>query len=104
MAESAGNLYGVEATPGVLRLYARFGPGYPWWVAAVAMIGSFATLLTATTVNVAIPDIMGALGLTLDQVHVFMDGRIVRSGGRELAERLEKDGYDWVKAESGAQA
>lgn len=68
MAESVRNLYGVEATPGVLTLYARFGPGYPWWVAAVAMIGSFATLLTATIVNVAIPDIMGALGLTLDQV------------------------------------
>ena len=58
---------GVEATPGVLALYENFGPNYRWWVAGVAMVGSFATLLTSTIVNVAIPDIMGALGLTLDQ-------------------------------------
>jgi DHA2 family multidrug resistance protein len=68
MAESTGRIPpGVEATPAVLQLYARFGPGYRWWVAAVTVIGSFATLLTSTIVNVAIPDIMGSLGLTLDQ-------------------------------------
>ena len=32
-----------------------------------------------------------------DQVHVLMDGRIVRSGGPELAQELEERGYDWVK-------
>ena len=32
--------------------------------------------------------------ITPDQVHVFMDGRILTSGGSELAERLEADGYD----------
>ncbi len=38
-----------------------------------------------------------------DRVHVMMDGRIVRSGGPELAKELEKRGYDWLKAEvSGA--
>jgi Fe-S cluster assembly ATP-binding protein len=36
-----------------------------------------------------------------DFVHVFMQGRIVKSGGPELAERLEQDGYDWVKEELG---
>lgn len=34
--------------------------------------------------------------LTLDRVHVFMDGKVVMSGGRELAERLEAEGYDWA--------
>ncbi|MGP6173140.1 Fe-S cluster assembly ATPase SufC [Corynebacterium sp. A21] len=29
-----------------------------------------------------------------DQVHVFADGRIVASGGAELADKLEADGYD----------
>jgi Fe-S cluster assembly ATP-binding protein len=29
-----------------------------------------------------------------DFVHVFVDGRIVEEGGRELAERLESEGYD----------
>jgi len=42
-----------------------------------------------------------------DFVHVFADGRIVRSGGKELALELEEKGYDWVnkemeKAEAGA--
>ncbi|MCL6594512.1 MAG: Fe-S cluster assembly ATPase SufC, partial [Alicyclobacillus sp.] len=38
-----------------------------------------------------------------DFVHVMMQGRIVRSGGRELAERLEAEGYDWLKRELGIE-
>jgi Fe-S cluster assembly ATP-binding protein len=34
-----------------------------------------------------------------DFVHVLMDGRIVKSGGRELALTLEEKGYDWIKDE-----
>ena len=33
-----------------------------------------------------------------DSVHVLVDGRIVRSGGRELAMELEDKGYAWVEA------
>lgn len=33
-------------------------------------------------------------------VHVLMDGRIVRSGGRELADELEEKGYDWIREEA----
>jgi Fe-S cluster assembly ATP-binding protein len=29
-------------------------------------------------------------------VHVMIDGRIVQSGGPELAQRLEADGYEWL--------
>lgn len=36
-------------------------------------------------------------------VHVIMQGRIVKSGGPELAERLEEEGYDWVKEELGIE-
>ncbi len=32
-----------------------------------------------------------------DFVHIMMDGRIVESGGPELAEHLEEHGYDWVR-------
>ncbi|HEY8487387.1 MAG TPA: Fe-S cluster assembly ATPase SufC [Limnochordales bacterium] len=32
-----------------------------------------------------------------DYVHVMMDGRIVRSGGKELAELLEEKGYEWLR-------
>ena len=37
-----------------------------------------------------------------DFVHVMVDGRIVRSGGKELALELEKHGYDWVHEEIAA--
>ncbi|MEK4438920.1 Fe-S cluster assembly ATPase SufC [Paenibacillus sp. FSL K6-2862] len=39
--------------------------------------------------------------ITPDYVHVMMQGRIVKSGGPELAHRLEAEGYDWVKEELG---
>jgi Fe-S cluster assembly ATP-binding protein len=32
-----------------------------------------------------------------DEVHVLYKGRIVRSGGKELALELEEKGYDWIK-------
>jgi Fe-S cluster assembly ATP-binding protein len=35
-------------------------------------------------------------------VHVLYQGRIVRSGGKELAIELEKKGYDWIKTASAA--
>jgi Fe-S cluster assembly ATP-binding protein len=35
-----------------------------------------------------------------DYVHVLMDGRIVKSGGKELAVTLEEKGYDWLKSEA----
>ena len=39
-----------------------------------------------------------------DHVHVMLDGRLVTSGGKELAETLEEKGYDWVRQEFGAGA
>ena len=35
-----------------------------------------------------------------DEVHVLMNGRIVQSGGKELALELEEKGYDWIKEDS----
>ncbi len=35
-----------------------------------------------------------------DHVHVLYNGRIVRSGGKELALELEERGYDWIKEEA----
>jgi Fe-S cluster assembly ATP-binding protein len=37
-----------------------------------------------------------------DFVHVLMDGRIVKSGGKELALELEEKGYDFIKEELAA--
>jgi len=40
--------------------------------------------------------------ITPDHVHVLADGRIIKSGGRELALKLEEQGYDWVREEAAA--
>lgn len=37
-----------------------------------------------------------------DFVHVLVDGKIVKSGGKELALELEAKGYDWIKEEVSA--
>ncbi len=37
-----------------------------------------------------------------DVVHVLMDGRIVKTGDKELAKELEERGYDWIKEELAA--
>ncbi len=39
-----------------------------------------------------------------DYVHVMYGGRIVKSGGKELALMLEEKGYDWIKEEVGELA
>lgn len=39
--------------------------------------------------------------ITPDHVHVMMQGKVVKSGGSELAQRLEAEGYDWIKEELG---
>ena len=41
--------------------------------------------------------------ITPDYVHVMAAGRILRTGGRELALELEQTGYDWVDQELAAQ-
>ncbi|HWG85138.1 MAG TPA: Fe-S cluster assembly ATPase SufC [Deinococcales bacterium] len=39
-----------------------------------------------------------------DRVHIIVDGRVVQSGGKELAQRLETEGYEWVKNLVGQDA
>ncbi len=69
--------------------------------------------IVARGVNELVGPDMGALVITHyqrilnyvtpDRVHVFVDGRIVESGGKELAEHLEAEGYDaWAPPEEEA--
>jgi Fe-S cluster assembly ATP-binding protein len=39
--------------------------------------------------------------ITPDRVHVMMSGRIVKTGGPELAHELEQKGYEGIRAEMG---
>ncbi|EXQ35462.1 Fe-S cluster assembly ATPase SufC [Staphylococcus aureus] len=40
--------------------------------------------------------------ITPDKVHVMYAGKVVKSGGPELAKRLEEEGYEWVEEEFGS--
>jgi Fe-S cluster assembly ATP-binding protein len=40
--------------------------------------------------------------ITPDFVHILVDGRLVMSGGPELAHEVEAKGYDWLKQDAGA--
>ena len=42
--------------------------------------------------------------ITADVVHVMMDGRIVKTGGPDLAQRIEREGYDTIREETAARA
>lgn len=37
--------------------------------------------------------------IDFNYVHIMMNGKIVQTGGKELIEKIDKYGYDWVKAE-----
>lgn len=70
--------------------------------------------IVADGVNRLVGPNMGALVITHyqrllnyikpDYVHIQMDGRIVTSGGPELAHELEEKGYDWIREQYGEKA
>lgn len=37
--------------------------------------------------------------LDIDTVHILMQGKVITSGGKELIEKIDSEGYDWVKEE-----
>jgi Fe-S cluster assembly ATP-binding protein len=37
-----------------------------------------------------------------DVIHVLLDGRIAKTGGKELAMELEEKGYSWLEEEAAA--
>ena len=41
--------------------------------------------------------------ITPDKVHIVMDGKIVKSGGKELALEVEEKGYEWINKEVAQQ-
>src|SRR5215470_12776902 len=52
-------------TPQVLS--ERYGPNYRWYVTVTGMMGVVSMVLAMTTVNVAVPDVMGAFGIGQDK-------------------------------------
>ncbi len=57
-------------------LIARYGPHYRWFATFTVMLGTISAMLTTTTVNVAIPDIMGAFGIGQDRAQWLSTGAL----------------------------
>jgi EmrB/QacA subfamily drug resistance transporter len=57
-------------------LVARYGPRYRWFATGTVMLGTVSAMLTTTTVNVAIPDIMGAFGIGQDRAQWLSTGAL----------------------------
>ncbi len=62
------------------------------------------SLLPASTATILITHYQRLLNeITPDFVHVMSAGRILRTGGSELAVELEKSGYDWLEKDPQEQ-
>ena len=57
-------------------LFARYGQRYRWMVAITVLLGTMSATVTTTTVNVAIPDIMGTFGIGQDRAQWLSAGAL----------------------------
>jgi EmrB/QacA subfamily drug resistance transporter len=57
-------------------LFERYGPAYRWLATVTVMLGTISAVLTTTSVNVAIPDIMGAFGIGQDRAQWLSTGAL----------------------------
>lgn len=60
--------------PPVEALFARHGPRYRWYATGTVMIATIAVVLSTTIVNVAIPAVMGAFGISAVQAQWLSTG------------------------------
>ncbi len=58
------------------ELFERYGPAYRWLATFTVMVGTISAVLTTTSVNVAIPDIMGAFGIGQDRAQWLSTGTL----------------------------
>src|SRR5712691_401699 len=67
-------------TRGTVRRSLGIAPhsaAYKWWVAATVMLSAFLVVASGATVNVALPSMMTAFGLNLDQVQWVMTAYMI---------------------------
>ena len=69
----------VEATHNIQMLFARFGPQYRWWATITSIVGHFPTLMTGTIISIAIPSVMGALSMTVEEAQWLATGYLAAS-------------------------
>ena len=60
-------------------LFDRYGPAYRWLATGTVMISAIAVVLSTTIVNVAIPGVMGAFGISQVEAQWISTGPIRHS-------------------------
>ncbi len=79
------------------ELFERHGPAYRWWATATVTIASIAVVLSTTIVNVAIPDVMGAFGISQVEAQWIATGFLAAMTATMLL-------TDWVEKSFGLRA
>ncbi len=85
----------MKDSQSVEALFARFGPNYRWWVTLTALTGTISTILSSTIVVVALPDIVGALGMGHEEGQLLSTGFLAANTGFMLlnAWAVERFGF-----------
>ena len=81
--------------PTVEALFERYGPAFRWLVTLTALTGTLSCILSSTIVNVALPEIMGALGMGQEEGQLLSTGFLAANTGAMLlnAWAVERFGY-----------
>jgi len=85
MSESTANpdieayLDQLDTSEPIKKLFRQFGEIYAWLAMCTVMIAMLATMLTATIVNIAIPQIMGSFGIGQDQAQWLSTANLAAS-------------------------
>jgi EmrB/QacA subfamily drug resistance transporter len=67
--------------PSVEELFARWGPSYRWFVTLTALTGAVSCILSSTIVVVALPDVVGALGMGTEEGQLLATGFLAANTG-----------------------
>ena len=99
----SGGSEAIESAWKIARQY-HMARGERRWKAVARRIAYHGTTMGALSINGIASLRIPFEPLVPDVVHVMVDGRIVRSGDKALALRLEAEGYDWVEREAALAA
>ena len=85
----------MNSGPSVEELFARYGPAYRWLVTLTALVGTISCILSSTIVNVALPEIVGALGMGQEEGQLLSTGFLAANTGAMLlnAWAVERFGF-----------
>ncbi len=78
-AASLGRRLSPRSPGSIDALFERYGERYRWFAIATIGMGTFAVLLMSTIVNVAIPEIMGAYGISQSDAQWLSTGYLASS-------------------------